>query len=60
VALALLDGASAFRSEQVKHYLGLSRAASEVAEVDLFGSTRRIDFTLFAPRGHYTDSRTLE
>ncbi len=35
-------------------------AASELAEVTLFGRARAIDFTQYGPRGHYTESDELK
>jgi hypothetical protein len=40
-------------------YLQLVRAAKGTADVDLFGSRRSIDFSLFKPRGHYADGHVL-
>lgn len=34
-------------------------AATGMSDVSLFGRTRRVDFTTFAPRGHYTASPSL-
>lgn len=41
-------------------YLALAEAAGSVEKVRLFGGERDIDFTLFKPRGHYTESEALQ
>jgi hypothetical protein len=38
---------------------GQVKAAKAFAEVDLFGRPRRVDFTAFAPRGHYASDDQL-
>ncbi len=59
VPLALLTGEQ-YDTPGVAAYLELAQSADRVAEIDLFGSRRVVDFTLFKPRGHYTKSEALE
>jgi hypothetical protein len=58
VPLALLAGAPA-QTPDAAHYIELIQAANGVKEVDLFGSRRPLDFSLFQVRGHYSKSETL-
>ncbi len=37
-----------------------AEAASGLATVELFGSSRELDFSQYEPRGHYTDSQDLQ
>jgi hypothetical protein len=59
VADALLNGEEG-ESEAVKQYVARANSADAVAEIDLFGGKRLIDFTLFKPRGHYTEVEALQ
>lgn len=60
VPLILLTG-DTYDTAGVEPYVTLASEASEVKEVVLFGGEKRqIDFTLFSPRGHYTESPILE
>jgi Protein of unknown function (DUF3160) len=59
VAWALLKGEEG-GSRATERYVAQVVAADSVAEVDLFGSGRTIDFTLFKPRGHYTKFEELQ
>ncbi len=59
VAQALLNG-EAGESAAAKQLVAWAVAADAVAEIDLFGSKRPIDFTLFLPRGHYAESEELQ
>ena len=40
--------------------VNLALSASGLSDVQLFGGLRTIDFSLFAPRGHYAGSSVLE
>ncbi|HUJ57131.1 MAG TPA: DUF3160 domain-containing protein [Kofleriaceae bacterium] len=67
VARTLLSGepvASALGDDAVEHdaaaLVAKATAASELAQVQLFGRDRMIDFTQFTPRGHYADSEDLQ
>lgn len=51
---------NSYDADVVHQYLMLAEAASQVAPVQLFGGERKVDFSLFEPRGHYTRSRSLE
>ena len=59
VAQSLLEnGAVAGRYDndaEVKKMTGLATAGGSLAEVELFGRNRMVDFTQYTPRGHYTD-----
>ena len=59
VAHALLNG-EAGEAAAVKQLVAWGVAADTVAEIELFGSKRPIDFSLFLPRGHYTESEELQ
>lgn len=59
VPLALLSGAPA-TTPGGGTYLQMARDANEAPQVTLFGGERQIDFTLFKPRGHYTQSEQLQ
>lgn len=43
----------------VQAYLTLVTEANSYTEIDLFGTPRLVDFTLFKPRAHYADSLQL-
>lgn len=58
VPLALLVG-QAPDAPGAAHYLELVQAEA-IAEVDLFGRWRTVDFSLFQPRGHYTKNEALQ
>jgi hypothetical protein len=57
VPLALLEDKSA---QKATTYLQLAQQANTIAEVTLFGGKRKIDFTLFKPRGHYLKKEQLK
>jgi len=57
VPLALFEAKSA---QQATTYLELAQQANTTADVTLFGSKRKIDFTLFKPRGHYLKREQLQ
>ncbi len=59
VAHALLNG-KAGESAAAKQLVAWATAADTVAEIDLFGSSRPVDFTLFLPRGHYAEWEDLQ
>jgi hypothetical protein len=64
VAQRLLDGtlAAPVRGadpQQVGNLVGQAQSAGGSATVELFGRRREIDFSQFAPRGHYADSEPL-
>lgn len=59
VALHLLNAQSA-ENPVVQQYVTLATAATAYADVDLFGALRQVDFTLFKPRGHYTEEPGLQ
>lgn len=58
VALGLLQN-TAPAGESAASLYAAAVAASGPRDVQLFGTTRTIDFSLFTPRGHYTDTATL-
>ena len=58
VALSLLEGRAPDGPAKDMYQLAVQSSAFQ--QVDLFGSFRKIDFTLFKPRGHYTKSPELE
>jgi hypothetical protein len=41
-------------------YVELVQQSSGIASVTLFGGERKVDFSLFKPRGHYTKHKRLE
>ena len=41
-------------------YVKLAQQSSGIAPVTLFGGERKVDFSLFKPRGHYTKHERLE
>ena len=53
VALALLNEERG-DGPQVQTYVTLATAANDLKEVELFGQARPVDFTMFEPRGNYT------
>lgn len=57
VPLALLGDKS---TEKVTIYRELAQQANRTADVTLFGGKRKIDFTLFKPRGHYLKEEQLQ
>jgi len=57
VPLALFEAPSA---QKATTYLQLAQQANTIADVTLFGSKRKIDFTLFKPRGHYLKREQLQ
>jgi hypothetical protein len=57
--LALLNGAPA-TTPSGETYLQMAHDADQAPQVTLFGGERQIDFTLFKPRGHYTQSEQLQ
>lgn len=59
VAVALIRGAEG-SGERQKEWVAFATAAESTQEVTLFDVTYPVDFTLFAPRGHYTESEALE
>jgi hypothetical protein len=46
-------------ARRVEEFTSRARAANGSAELELFGATRKLDFSQFTPRGHYTDSPEL-
>jgi hypothetical protein len=62
VPLALLHGPQSVAADtpDFDTYLQWALAADSVEEIQLFGNERKIDFTLFKPRGHYTESEQLQ
>jgi hypothetical protein len=57
VPLALFEAKSA---QNATTYLELAQQANTIANVNLFGGKRKIDFTLFKPRGHYIETERLQ
>jgi hypothetical protein len=57
VLLALFEEKSA---QQARTYIELAQQANTIADVTLFGGKRKIDFTLFKPRGHYLKEEQLQ
>jgi hypothetical protein len=65
VAVSLLDDALAqpvagALACEAQELFARARAAGMPGRVNLFGTERRVDFSQFKPRGHYTDSVLLE
>jgi hypothetical protein len=62
VPLTLLTGTEefSFNTPGARAYFELAKAADTVTEINLFGGQRKVDFTLFKPRGHYTEREELE
>jgi hypothetical protein len=65
VARSLLQGSPAApvggaSASEVAAFASDALAASGMKARTLFGVSRDIDFSQFTPRGHYTDSKTLE
>jgi len=64
VALALLTGSAGpvagANGNDVADFVAKANAASGLKEVVLFGVPRSVDFSQFAPRGHYTASEQLK
>jgi hypothetical protein len=58
VACALLTGSAANESP-ARELNSLAVNASACEDIYLFGNQRKIDFTLFKPRGHYTRGQDL-
>lgn len=46
-------------AEDVMSFYNLAKAADGMTDIDLFDAPRKIDFSQFIPRGHYTDSPAL-
>ncbi len=61
VPLVLLstDNGAGYDTPGVDRYVELAEAAEEVAPTGLLGTTGEVDFTLFKPRGHYTQGPEL-
>lgn len=59
VALVLLANSQP-AGGRVRDWAALATSAGSVSEVELFGATYPVDFTLFTPRGHYTRSDALK
>ena len=59
VAIYLLN-ATPPADSPAKELYQLAVSASDCQDVNLFGSERKIDFTLFKPRGHYAGQPVLE
>ena len=59
VGEGLLNGREPSDKQTKALYL-LATNADQVADVDLFGNTRSVDFTLFKPRGHYAEDKDLQ
>ncbi len=47
-------------STEAINYIELAQQSSTIAPVTLFGGTRKVDFSLFKPRGHYTKIERLQ
>jgi hypothetical protein len=62
IPLALLTGRPEPGKDapQMDRYLELAETADDIAEIELFGGQRKIDFTLFKHRGHYIESEELK
>jgi hypothetical protein len=62
VPLALLaaDVKTAKIPPAATHYHRLAQQANTIAPVTLFGGKRKVDFTLFKPRGHYIKRERLK
>ncbi len=65
VGQSLLDGTLAApvrgaSAEQIAGLVAAAQAGSELLEVPFFGTPRRIDFSQFTPRGHYSGDPLLE
>lgn len=56
VAHGLLHGEAKQSDEVAANLVARGNAASELANVELFGRARMIDFTQLTPRGHYATS----
>lgn len=59
IARLLLQGGNS-NDDVARGWIDVARAANTFEEVDLFGSSRTVDFSLFTPRGHYTGELMLE
>src|SRR5262249_42281036 len=46
-------------SAETAKYVAAATQAAAVASVNLFGGSREVDFSLFTPRGHYTNTYGL-
>jgi len=62
VPLALLasDAKSAQRPPTAKDYVELALQSNAIVPVTLFGGKRKVDFSLFKPRGHYIKHKRLK
>ncbi len=60
VAAGLLDSQASGIDPEMQGLIDEATAASGMASVMLFGTTRDIDFSQFVPRGHYAGSTELE
>jgi hypothetical protein len=65
VGQSLLDGSPAApargaSASQIEELVAAAQTASGIREVSLFGVPRQLDFSQFAPRGHYTGDPLLE
>ncbi len=50
----------AYDTPGIEPYLALAGQAAQMSDIQLFGGEKRtVDFTLFAPRGHYTEHPDL-
>lgn len=64
VAQSLLTGTSAgpvatAHTEDIEVLVSKAVAANGMETLELFGASRRLDFSQFTPRGHYTDTEAL-
>lgn len=59
VAVSLLNGTEP-DDEAAKAYYTQAVTAGSISDVKLFGNSRKIDFTIFKPRGHYAEDKNLQ